>query len=185
MEPVLQTLAMELAYVVRNRKIWAEDPESARDFRNKTLSKLEGLGLDVASLRNAAREAQVLEVSIPYCEEQQGWEVRIMPWEFLLGFLLDDRKRASPLLITRHLHRVDAPVGSGSPVVAPEKLLWVDSAPGALGHWYSFQAEQQMVESILGEEKLAISSLANPSLEELHQQVADLQPDIIHLFAAL
>ena len=52
--------------------------------------------------REQLAHAGTIRVSVPYTEEQEGWEARILPWEFVLSAGTRDL-RTGPLVVTRSL----------------------------------------------------------------------------------
>ena len=89
--------AMQWAYIVRNRIRWATDAEAFETVRRKAVEDLGSLGLDEARLKQLG-EARLIEVDVPFVNEETGWELRILPWEFLLS-----AGTGRPIVVVRRL----------------------------------------------------------------------------------
>lgn len=164
----LQRAAMGWSYTVRNRRRWVTQ-ETARDQQAKRCAEdLETLGIAPEQLRGAS----LIEVSVPYLREEEGWEARVFPWEYVLSAATRGL-RTVPLTVVRHLRRPAFPTArsGGSAVV-------VESAPGELRQSYSFESERRLVESNLG---LTVHSLLDPTRARLRQAVKTQQPAVVHL----
>ena len=164
----LQRAAMGWSYTVRNRRRWVTQ-QSARDQQaRRCAADLAMLGIEIEKLRGAS----LIEVSIPYVREQEGWEARIFPWEYVLSAATHSL-REGPLTVVRHLRRPALPVAQfqGTAVI-------VESAPGALRQTYSFESERRLVESNLA---LTVLPLLDPTRARFRQAVEAQQPAVVHL----
>lgn len=174
--PDLQRAAMEWTYVVRNRSRWRSAAARSASLEARAQTLLDGWGLHAAAL-DAIASTGVVEVAIPYAREADGWEQRIFPWEFVLAAATRERRNGAPLTVTRHLSQRAAPVAPTPPV----RVLYVESAPGALRDNYSFDTERLLVDSNLKAEKIAFEPLIGPTYAQLVAKVASFRPDIIHI----
>ena len=97
----LQRQAIRWTHVVRNRARWIGTPSLARQQDENARAFLAFLGINDAQ-REQFAHAGTIRVSVPYTEEQQGWEARILPWEFLLSAGTRDLRTGS-LVVSRSL----------------------------------------------------------------------------------
>jgi hypothetical protein len=167
--------AMYWEYVLRNRIRWSRNDQAYASVVERCIQTLKVLGLDAPKLSEIAA-AGVVEIEIPYTAEDEGWEFRIFPWEFLLTTSTSKERSGSPLIVLRHVRRSS---GANVPLHAPKKLMVVESAPGALGDMYSFTSERRLVQSNLGLSKVLCP--ANPTLNDLTRKIGRGRPDVIHL----
>jgi len=167
--------AMYWEYVLRNRIRWSQNEEASKSIFDRSVKTLEGLGLHEARLKEIAK-ARVMEIDIPYVTEDEGWELRIFPWEFLL-FTATSNDRIGPLIVIRHV--CCAETRSKTQRNPPKSVMVVESAPGPFGEMYSFTSERRLVESNLGLVKVPCPP--NPTLQSLKEIVVHGKPDVIHL----
>jgi hypothetical protein len=186
----MQTMALSWSHVARNRARWAEDPEGVASIKKRAVDDLQALGLNADQLRDLAN-LNAIEINIPFEEEKVGWELRILPWEFLLTMAITkDRPgsfagdRSGSLVIVRRLERMAPanapknPPGAAAPA-APQTLALVASLPGDLvKSGYDFGAELALVRSNLG---IDAPALEDPTIDELRSHLAQLQPHVVHL----
>lgn len=170
--PEVQRRAIAWTHVVRNRARWirsatgtAEQDENARAF-------LRSVGVDDEGLRRLA-QAGIVRVNIPYASEDQGWEARILPWEFILSAATRSL-RTGPMVVTRWLERK-----AQKAVTARGRVLFVESAPGRLAQDWDFADECRLVRSYSGATQF--ERLESPTLAQLGAVVRKFQPDIVHL----
>jgi len=158
-------------YVYRHRNRWWDSAAALHELGIRALKLLADLGVFREYLTEIGR-AGLVEVRIPFTDEERGWAARILPWEFLLR--LATRRR--DLVVIRHLD-VSVP-GINRMQNAPGKLLFVQSAPGALADMYNFNIEKWLVKGSLD---LDDDELEDPTSEELEAKIDSYRPDIIHL----
>jgi hypothetical protein len=170
----LQRQAMQWAHIVRNRRRWAstdstmdEQAARARDFLTSTLGITAD---DRARLATSARVA----VNVPFSNEETGWEVRVLPWEFLLTGGTRDIRRA-PLTVVRRLLRR----GGVPEMPTRRRVLYVESAPGRLGKEFDFSEERRLVEASTGAHEFL--PLQTPTRARLEQHLKTFKPHIVHL----
>jgi CHAT domain len=165
---------MRWSYRVRNRARWRDDQAASLELENQARRDLLELGIGHEAL-SAAVEAGLLEVSIPFVSEQQGWDARILPWEALLTAATRSEREGRPLLIVRHLSRPAV----AATVAPPEQALIVISEPGRLEGHYSFESERRLIEAHLAVKDAHV--LESPTREALALEVRRRSPQVVHL----
>jgi hypothetical protein len=176
----LQRAAMEWTYVVRNRQRWRTEDKSATSINDRARKQLMDLGLPANTLPIIA-ECGVVEVVVPFLEEKSGWEARIFPWEFVIASATRELRQGRPLTVSRVLiASFNRKPGAHNP--APEKILYVESAPSKLRAIYEFDTEREIFErNFEARPGFQLTKLIAPTLEKLEEEVRRLKPDIIHL----
>src|SRR5579872_1611763 len=166
--PELRRKAVSWAYTVRNRIRWATDPDAVKQIQENVRRDLASMGLGRQQLAKLG-EAKMIEVSIPFTREEDGWELRILPWEFLLV-----TGTGRKLTVTRHLDR-----GKRAAARAPGSAAIVASLPGKLvDSGYELESEIALMGANL---PFDLRIWRDPTLQELTQKVAQYKPDVIHL----
>jgi hypothetical protein len=171
-----QQLAMRWSYIVRERQRWAGGTALTRRQAEQAEATLGELGLREPECERIA-DAGVAQVVVPYRREEQGWEARVMPWEYLLSAGTWRSRGERRLTVLRKLEHIDDP--EPGPASAPKSVLFVQSAPGSLADLYDFRSEIDVVTSNLG--LTALAPLKNPTRDELTAAVRKHKPDVIHL----
>jgi len=170
----MQKAAMRWNYVARYRHRWNKSLKARDDLGRQLQEELAGFGLSEGDLRRLA-ESGIIEVGVPYTDEEQGWEGRILPWEYVLSAATRDF-RDGPFTIVRHLQRkTESRVPSRQ---STKKLLLVEFAPGALRESISFGAEEKQIQASSG---LQAQLLQDPQEEELRRKVVAIAPQVVHL----
>jgi hypothetical protein len=173
----LKYLGRYWSYVLTNRLRLTD--ESRTDIQRRALDDLQELGVSKEQIRMLAG-MNILEISMPYISEQEGWEYRTFPWEGMLNLVTKPyRKSDQTLAIVRHLRQtVQLPASE-----KPKKLLIVTSAPGALKLRFDFGPECDLVRRAFAGvfEDENIKTLENPSYVTLESFIVEFKPDIIHL----
>ena len=121
---------------------------------------------------------EVVQVSVPYRTEDEGWETRIFPWEYVIAGAtreLRAKRGVQSVLIVRHLE-VQRPLRQRS---APRRLSVVESAPGGLRAQYAFESESRMVTEEIGLK--SERPITDPSRELLRTRISREKPDVIHV----
>lgn len=171
----LQRAAMEWRAVVRNRRRWA-DARATREEKARTAqAQLLLLGVEMADLKRLAA-ARVIEVSVPFTNEESGWEARVFPWEYVLSGAARSLRSTAALTVVRHL---DCSSSTPNSLRPPQKLLFVESAPGRLLDAYTFDTERRLVTASLNLPQSEVSRDATRA--QLRDAVAGFQPEVIHL----
>lgn len=101
----LRKVALKWAYYVGNRRRWSAGGPDQKEQSQRSAAELTELGVTEVMLQQLAK-AGLVEVSIPYVREEQGWEARIFPWEFILSAATKPYRGEIPLTVVRHLDRV-------------------------------------------------------------------------------
>ena len=167
---VLQEAAMRWSYIARNRQRWrqaAASGNASQGLSNRSRDLLvQELHVPEEFLARIAQQGLV-EVSVPYREEQSAWESRVFPWEYMLSAATESDRKGADLMVVRHLER-EAPVADAARTAGEIKAAVVIAAPGAIGDSFDFSYQRA-----LPRHKLAIDTEAieNPTLDELTQQV--------------
>jgi hypothetical protein len=170
----LQQEAMRWTYVLRNRERWAALPVTAKQHGQRSRELLVKLGLSDADLLAIANDRAV-EVAIPYTTENDGWEARIFPWEYMIAAATREVRRGEPVTVMRRL----VVPGRLPAERIPLKVLFVESAPGRLNKQYSFETERSLVRGHLRAKEW--EDLKTPTLDQLEATISRYRPDIIHL----
>jgi len=158
-------------YAFRHRRRWYDSAEALQSLATRAIEGLTTLGIPRENLVHIG-SSRLVEVRIPFASEELGWAARILPWEFLLR--VSTRRKDLPVI--RHLDLgVDQSAQLRNP---PKKLLFVESAPGQLNDFYTFNTERWLVERSL---RLATEEIRSPTSAELQARVQAFKPDIIHL----
>jgi hypothetical protein len=173
--------AMRWSYVLRSRERWRDSPDVRERHEREAAATLNAFGLGDTALREIASAGRVV-VTMPFESERVGWEGRIFPWEYVLS-RATRRFRAGALpglTVMRHLN-VGALRLPGR--VAPSRILFVQSFPGALAKAYDADEEAQRVRGAFGLSGTDARwrALLTPTLDELHATCASWQPDVVHL----
>ncbi len=173
-EQEFRRVAVDWAYIVRNRRRWAERDDTVDDQAQRACELLEQLGMSPQDRERLAFAGHV-EVVIPWTEESVGWELRIFPWEYFLTAGTRDLRRDAKLSVVRRLESG----AQARAVPATPRVLYVQSAIGALAERYDFGGERAIVQANLKPQ--IFESLINPTRDELEDKVRTFVPDIIHL----
>lgn len=176
--PALKELAWRWNYALQNRSRWASRSEAAKRQRDEVRALVRQLGLKEEALDRIVASGLV-EVAVPFEREEEGWEFRIFPWEYVLATATRSRRMAlqSELTVVRHLSRRKLAKGG-----CKDKFLYVESAPpGTVAERYDFSDERRLARSAAESAGLEFISLPNPTLDELAEKVTQQRPRIIHL----
>jgi len=152
-----QFQAVNWSYLIRNRTRWAYDDANQThelvDRATKLVKDLlqasddptdeqDSTGLDILT-RLAA--AEMIEVSVPFTTESEGWAYRILPWEYLLSAATQDKRAGQPLFVVRHLQRKAAVA-----VTSGKRYVHIESAPPALRQHFDFDSERALTRIAAG-----------------------------------
>ena len=170
---VMQQLAMRWAHVVRNRRRWSREATPSRVLAERATAALAEVGVTQEHLEALGRCDHV-EVSMPFESEAVGWEARVFPWEYVLSAATKPFRGERGMLVTRHLQRTGTTPSFGE----RPQLLVVESAPGEIGDAYALDCEGRLVLASFGAPKQ--QPLRNPSVEDLRERVATMQPQALH-----
>ena len=175
--PNLKQEAMRWSYVVSNRKRWVPSPTASGTLGTQSWELFQQFGLGSDQLQ-AAIEANLVEVSIPYREEAEGWEARIFPWEYVISAAVRSQRGHRPLTVVRHLKRSD-PSPPSARKLARLLLLRADprQRPGA----GDLEPESPVFARQLGLENDGVTILVNPTRAALRAAIVELAPEVIHI----
>jgi hypothetical protein len=187
--------AVNWSYLIRNRSRWALDnAEQANRLLRRAASLVKMLlgtkRTDDGKFRrdpNVSRDviqrlatAGVIEVSIPFTKEEDGWEYRILPWEYLLSAATQEARSGRPLFVVRHLQQ-----GLRSKVVKEGRLLYVDAAPETLRQSYDFDSDLALARIVAEFSGARFDDmqdrLVDPTPHELSKAVRQQPTVAIHL----
>ena len=166
-------------YVIANRRriVRSTRDDLSRDLQ--TLIKDHARIYDDSQILTRIKEmaaAKLVEVRIPYSEENVGWSARLFPWESALWLATAPyRSEPSEFAVLRHLV-VESPYNHQ---LTPATALAVDSGPGKLRSLYEFAREIEMVKGALHE--VQTETLRDPDRQGLRSKVEALSPSIVHL----
>ncbi|HZN33620.1 MAG TPA: CHAT domain-containing protein, partial [Pirellulaceae bacterium] len=173
----LQEFAIRWAYLIRNRTHWNKTKWAA--MRSQLQRQVKSVGFRQADFRKLG-ECQLIEVEIPFRREEEGWEARVLPWEFVLTNLAEGRSDGLPPIVVRRLKVRGRRRVSQPPAAA--KLAYVQSAPGALAAEYDFSKEKKLVVNSLRHTHWLQKTLEviDPTLEELRSALQEFCPTVVH-----
>ena len=150
-DPQIVRLAEEWSYILRSRTRWKDDDEIREAYRQRALDDLERLGVPQRFMKQMASRQHV-EVEL-HAWEAADAEVNTiheaaaeLPWEYLLSAGTRGVGRHDPILITR-LFRNAAPAVFPTP---PERVLFIESAPGRIEAFYEFESERRRIAAAVG-----------------------------------
>ena len=127
----IQQVAVEWSHVVRNRSRWARSKARGSDQDARARALLSELGIG-ESQRKLLADAPIIRVGMPVASEELHWEMRLLPWEFVLSAGTRDLRNGS-IAVSRWLIRSDV-----VPPLRHGKVLFVESAPGRLASDWNF-----------------------------------------------
>lgn len=171
----LQRQAIRWSYALRNRERWNTQSAAVREQQDEIRKVATALGFQPQHFERMA-EAGIVEIDIPWTEEQEHWELRIFPWEFMLASAASLRRGGHPLTVVRHL-RVARTVKR----VAPTTWLQVLSAPGKLSDQYDFESEKKLLEVTVQSIKGSFHILKDPDEAGLRRGIITHKPHVVHL----
>lgn len=105
--PSFQHEAVRWSYSLRNRERWNTQRDAVREQQEAMSELAARLGLKADHLDRIA-DTGIVEVDIPWTCEEDDWELRIFPWEFLLATATQERRAGGkqPLTVVRRLRRL-------------------------------------------------------------------------------
>ncbi len=171
-----QRAAVQWSYVLRNRRRWNTSEADITEQALRAKEQLKTLGIREEQLQQLAKSAMI-EVSIPYSTEAEGWETRIFPWEYMLSAATRSFRDGKLWTIVRHLKRQEVIPTTQKRKIS--KALIVESAPGEVRKYFSFESERQIVKANLDLSATDIS--IDETRDALRDRIATYSPDIIHL----
>jgi hypothetical protein len=143
--PIVE-LTEEWSYLLRSRARWVDRADVRLSLRERALADLEKLGLTPSYVRQLANVHHV-EVELHRWNVNDPSENRIheaatsFPWEYLLSAATRGAGRFQPILITRLTRNA----GKAVLPAPPQRVLFVESAPGRLFDQYDFDSERKRI----------------------------------------
>ncbi len=143
--------AVNWSYLIRNRTRWAyDDANQTHELVGRATKLVKDLlqalpdssGLDILT---RLATAEMIEVSIPFTTESEGWAYRILPWEYLLSAATQDKRSGQALFVVRHLQRKAAVA-----VTSAKRFVHIESAPPALRQHFDFDSERALTRVAAG-----------------------------------
>lgn len=175
--------AAEWNRIVGSRNVWWNDKNAYEDHV-RTAKKLlaELFDLTDLQLENMANAGHV-EVAIHYQAEETGYSARLMPWEYILSAATQKWRAEQPFIVTRHLVGLKTKTRQGKAENRID-LLFVESAPGGLSEFYSFESERTILRDIMSQnDHNFLQPLVNPDLAQLGAGIEQGKPSAVHLTA--
>lgn len=185
----LARLAEEWTYILRARNRWADDAGLRLSVRDRALRDLEQIGVPRAFMKKLATAMHV-EV------ELHAWDpgdqrldaiyeaASEVPWEYLISSGTRGVGRYHTLLVTR-LFRNGAPAVIPKP---PERVLFVESAPGRFEEVYQFSQERQRIRAAVGADggdsdgpHATMDVSATENLTQIKRRVRQTAWDVLHV----
>lgn len=147
----LKRLAEEWTYLLRVRTRWADDADLRLAVRERALEGLRQAGISKAFVGQLAQASHVeVELHDWNPKDAEADEIHEaaadVPWEYLISAGTRGVGRYESLLITR-LFRNRAPAMNPAP---PERVLFIESAPGRLEEIYDFSSERVRIQAAVG-----------------------------------
>lgn len=178
--PRLIELSAKWMYILRNRSRWANDDLLRAKLGDTAKDDLEDLGVSDSAIR-AICNAELRHVEVTFFDTNRSSRAstpeqaaaQTFPWEFVLS-AATKKGRGETLLVTRVLPR-DWP---GAPK-SLDSLLFVQSAPGRLDGFYSFDSERARLRAATGHR--AWKRAEGDSLADLPARVHKHEPNVIHV----
>lgn len=169
----LERAAMTWSYIVRQRLRWKEAAGARSETARNSRDELRNLGLEPEQPESIGTQ-RLVEIRIPYVNEQDRWAARIMPWEYLLSSATRETRAGRDLTVVRHLRCDERSRNPGKGDTAAVLI----SAPGAIGRTFDFSNEGQLLPRNLD---LDYKTYRDPTLDELRTSIARDRPDVIHV----
>src|ERR1700741_2446351 len=171
----LQRAAMQWSYVLCNRRRWNTSDSSREQQGFRAFEELQKIGITKDQLRSLS-SGGLVEVSIPFTTENEGWEARIFPWEYMLAAGTRAFRGRSALTVIRHLERAKLEKAQKKKF---SRALIVESAPKELRGRYNFDSERALVQSGLDLKETELS--VDETRDELRNRIGTYSPDVIHV----
>ena len=174
-EIIFNRYADEYNHIAVNRRRWTSLPNAVARQASDAVDFLWALNAHPNRLIEIA-DAGLVEVVIDSASDTHG-RVRSFPWEFVVAAATRRYRHGRPLTVARRL----LPERSRVKVRPKEKAraLYVESAPGQLAGFYSFESERALVKGALPD--CDWKEVINPTAERLREAVEAHTPLLIHL----
>ena len=191
--PRVQFEAVNWSYLIRNRSRWAYDNANqahelvGRAIRLVRLLLETSLDANGKPQRNPDKDvlrrlamAGMIEVSLPFTTESEGWEYRILPWEYLLSAATQGQE-SRPTPVRR------PPSASGGPnhPHVGQTLCAHQAAPPALRQTFDFDSERALTRITAEFAKATFNEnkdrLEDPTPQEIKSSLRQAPPMAIHV----
>ena len=180
--PAILTMSMRWAYTLRVRSRWASDPDMRDYFGTEAIADLGKLGIAVDVIQQLALVRHI-EIELHMPESGDDNTAPLMdaaseiPWEYLLSAATRSVRRTQSLLVTRCLAK--APGGIST---RPERVLFVESAPGRIDEEYEFSDEETIRAAVdANKNKSRMEIAATLPLSQLTAMVKTRNWEAIHV----
>jgi hypothetical protein len=185
--------ALRWTYLLRSRQRWIHDTQAREQHQADARATLSLLGLDAEAL---GREP-MLVVRVPYQREQDCWEGRIFPWEYVLAAATREQRRSGaanggtrPLTVIRELQvQRPAKARGGWQLLAREavdlpagglRVLFVNALPSELRELWTVTDELEKLRQALPRDVTTVRELDYPSIDELQAALREHRPHLLH-----
>jgi len=171
----LQRLAMRWSYSLRNRERWTSQSDLLERQQEEVFDVAAKVGLTDQILAQIAT-TDLVEIEIPFVTEDEGWELRILPWEYILATATRDLRNGS-MTVVRYLHN-SAP----SPKLpAPGTWTYIESAAGRLRASFDFESERKLVQESARDADIQFESVCDPDVDALYRCLESVKSgDVVH-----
>jgi hypothetical protein len=173
--PQFQREAIRWGYALRNRERWNTQRDAETKVQQDIRAIASAIGLQTAHLEAIASQG-IVEVDIPWTDEESHWELRIFPWEFMLATLTREFRGQRGLTVVRRLRKT-----SRTTERTPKTWLHVISAPGKLAGEYDFSSEGNLLGLCVESAQGKMQVLTDPDRPALGETIRDRAPEVIHL----
>jgi hypothetical protein len=163
---------------MRSRRRWIDNPKLSDTIEQRAANHLQAIGIGPDQLQNLAGGG-LIEVSIDYSSStsqtsDQGWEARLLPWEYLLAVATKRFRNDDPFVVVRS---IPIPLQSLS---NNKNGLFIQSAPGRLRGQYNFDIECAVLDKHIGDQ-ISLRAVDNPTRDLIAHGAASEVPSVVHL----
>ena len=175
---VIQREALRWSYSLRNRERWTGRAEVLEQQRDEIADLAALCGVSVPLLQEIAR-CDLVEVEIPFVRESHAWELRVMPWEFLLATATRHLRGPRPLSVVRYLRTA----ATRGPLEPPGDWLYIETAAGRLREQFDFSTERDLFRQSARDAGRTAVERIDPAPEALEKVLASTSPARVIHFA--
>jgi len=174
---ITQQFALTWLYSLRNRERWAGRTELLEGHRDQIRKAAANYGMSATVLAQIA-DAGLVEVSIPFVSEAEGWELRIMPWEYLIATATRDQRGGKGLTVVRHLRTAHKHAAA----TRPREWTYGEFAVGELREVYDFDTERDVVRQAAEVAAIKLRPrVVDPTRTDLERVLAEVRSgDVVH-----
>jgi hypothetical protein len=136
-------------------------------------------GTDMRAVANRMAQAGVVEVAMPWQQEDLGWAARQFPWEMAVSLITRPYRKTSGRAFTvlRHLECANAQPARAT----TRKAVVVCSSPGEIGEHYRMDEECAMVKEILDRSDFSTTALSDPDRQQVFAAIEEHAAEVVHL----